>query len=201
MSPDVFRYRDEALRRKLKELREGRERRAKEMFRKLKELGIELSWERVLELADGGSIGRPHVARAMMEKGYISSMEEAFAKYIGRSGPAYVEREKLSPEEAAEIIRRAKGIPFIAHPAELGEDLLEELIDNLKRGGILGMEVYYNGYPPDTIERLRRIAERKGLPISGGSDFHGFDEGPKLGETPLPENCLKAFLELEKFAH
>ena len=191
-------HRSEFLKRRLKELREGRERRAREMLARLRKLGIELSWERVLELADGGSIGRPHVARAMKEMGYISSIEEAFTKYIGRNGPAYVEREKLSPEEAGEIIRRAGGIPFIAHPAELPDDVLKEIIERLKKGGELGMEVYYNGYPQDVVERLLFIAKREGLYISGGSDFHGFDEGPKLGETGIPEECLKDFLRLKR---
>ena len=100
----------------LERFRNSRQGRAQGMIAKLANLGIDIDWARVQELAGDGSIGRPHIARAMLEKGYITTFEEAFEKYIGHGGPAYVERDKMTPAEAVELILRSRGLPVLAHP-------------------------------------------------------------------------------------
>jgi len=145
-------YRNKELERALETLRNSREARARKMIAKLGELGIDVEWQRVKELAGGGSIGRPHIAQAMFERGYILSFQEAFIKYIGRQGPAYAERERLSPVEAVALVVKAGGLPVLAHPADIAD--LEELLIELKQAGLVGLEAYYNGYRRATIARL-----------------------------------------------
>jgi predicted metal-dependent phosphoesterase TrpH len=164
-------YHDQEFQKTLAGLRDGRIGRAKKMVEKLAALGVPVPWERVLELADGGSVGRPHIAQAMMEAGYISTPQEAFAKYIGRTGPAYAEREKLTPVEAVKLARQVQGQPVLAHPAEI-EDL-ERLLDEMKAAGLVGIEVYYASYDESTTARLAALARRFELVPCGGSDYHG----------------------------
>ena len=164
------------------------------MIARLAELGIELEWERIKELARGGSMGRPHIAQAILEQGYISSLQEAFNRYISRRGPAYVERERLTPVEAVELVVKARGLPVLAHPA--GIDGLEELLGQLKAAGLVGLEAYYNGYPRQTIDWLVDIAKRHGLITSGGSDFHGFGGGKEtpIGGVDVPSDCVEQLI-------
>ena len=180
----------------LRRLRRGRRKRARRMIAKLAELGIDVDWERVEELAAGGSMGRPHIAQAMLEQGHISSLQEAFNRYIGRRGPAYVEREKLTPVEAVEMVVRAKGLPVLAHPA--GIDGLEELLGQLKAAGLVGLEAYYDGYNRRIINELMDIAKRHGLIISGGSDFHGFGGSKEkpIGGVNIPSHCVEQLIAL-----
>ena len=180
----------------LRRLRRGRRKRARRMIAKLAELGIDVDWERVEELAAGGSMGRPHIAQAMLEQGHISSLQEAFNRYIGRRGPAYVEREKLTPVEAVEMVVRAKGLPVLAHPA--GIDGLEELLGQLKAAGLVGLEAYYDGYNRRIINELMDIAKRHGLIVSGGSDFHGFGGSKEkpIGGMNIPSHCVEQLIAL-----
>ncbi|GAI52800.1 unnamed protein product, partial [marine sediment metagenome] len=104
------------------------------MIAKLRNLGIHIEWQRVQEIADTGSFGRPHIAQAMLEKGYIASIKEAFTKYISRDGPAYVDREKMTPVEAVELILLAGGLPVLAHPLTIND--LETMIVELKAAGL-----------------------------------------------------------------
>jgi len=165
------------------------------MVEKLRRLGMEIMWERVAELAGEGAVGRPHVAQALLEKGYISSFQEAFDRYIGRNGPAYVERLKLTPVEAVEILARVGALTVLAHPSTLAN--LDELIRHLKAAGLVGIEVYYQDYDKATRDRLARIAERHGLLKVGGSDYHGLGGSRErmLGDIPFPDQEVDAFLE------
>jgi hypothetical protein len=140
-------------------------------------------------------VGRPHVAQALLEKGYISSFQEAFDRYIGRNGPAYVERLKLTPVEAVEILARVGALTVLAHPSTLSN--LDELIRELKAAGLVGMEVYYQDYDKATRGRLAKIAERYGLLKLGGSDYHGLGGSRErmLGDVPFPDQEIDAFLE------
>ena len=189
-------YRSQELRKELRRLRQARKRRARRIMAKLAQLGVEVSWERVTQLAAGGSMGRPHIAQAMLEQGYISSLQEAFIRYIGRRGPAYVERERMSPVEAVKLVVKARGLPVLAHPA--GIDGLEELIEQLKAAGLVGLEAYYNGYSQQTIDRLVDIAAKHGLITCGGSDFHGFGGGREIlvGGIEVPGDCLAQLVAL-----
>lgn len=189
-------YRDPELNHSLKELRNSRYERGRKMIAKLADIGIEIDWERVLELATGGTIGRPHIAQAMVERGYISSLHEAFAKYIGRNGPAYVERKKLTPVDAVKLILNAGGLPFLAHPADI--EYLEAFVNQLKKAGMAGLEVYYAKYSPSKIARLQALAKKYDLLASGGSDYHGLDNtiGTNIGSVNLPPKSVQQFISL-----
>ncbi|OGO07253.1 MAG: phosphatase, partial [Chloroflexi bacterium RBG_13_60_13] len=143
-------YVDAGLVDKLVELRDSRKIRARKMIAKLANLGVSVEWERVQEIAGSGSVGRPHVAQAIMEKGYVQSLKEAFIKYIGRDGPAYAEREKMTPQQVVELVVKVGGLAVLAHPADI-EDL-EDLIPRLQRVGLAGIEVYYNAYGKSTVQ-------------------------------------------------
>ncbi len=175
-------YTDPGVQERLARFREGRLDRARRMVEKLGELGIEIEWSRVQAIAGEGAVGRPHLALAMVEKGYIKEPREAFDAYIGRNGPAYVEREKLTPVQAVELIRDWGGAAVIAHPGWMSD--LDPTLEELKRAGLVGMEVYYAQYSPEQIGELAAVAANHGLLACGGSDYHG------LGNTgePLPGN-------------
>jgi len=164
-------YTSQELAETLVRFRDSRERRAQGMVTKLAGLGIQIDWQRVREIAGDGSIARPHIAQAMLEKGYISSIKEAFDKYITRDGPAYVGREKMTPADAVALIVRAQGLPVMAHPFTVPDP--EAMIIEMKAAGLVGLEAYYNGYTTDEINRLVRLADRHGLIATGGSDYHG----------------------------
>jgi predicted metal-dependent phosphoesterase TrpH len=155
-----------------------------------------VTWERVQEIAGEASVGRPHVAQALLEKRYISTIAEAFDRFIGRDGPAYAERDKMTPEQAIALIRGAGGIAFFAHPAYT--QAMESFLPSLKAAGLTGMEVYYRSYPPETVETLRQAAERYDLVPLGGSDYHGLgNEGDReVGDIPLPDEAVERFLTL-----
>lgn len=181
---------------RLAELRDARVGRARRILAKLAALGMPLSWERVRELAAGDSVGRPHIARAMVEKGYASSIEQAFALYIGSQGPAYVDRLRVSPGEAIALIRGALGVPVIAHPLQVSA-----IVPSLAEAGLQGIEIYYPGYSADEVRFLEELAGRYGLVRTGGSDFHGpCIAGGALGETTAPFAAVAA-LRARKPAH
>lgn len=163
-------YRDQEFQGYLMEFRRSREDRAEQMVARLMELGMPLEWKRVKQIAGEGAIGRPHIAHAMLEKGYISHLQEAFDQYLGRNGPAYVGRGKQTPEEAIRLVLKAKGIPVLAHPAQL--EGLDDILLRLKAVGLAGMEVHYAQYDATVIKVLAAAAERHGLLPCGGSDYH-----------------------------
>lgn len=189
-------YKSKELESSLNRLRHSREIRAKKIVDNLSSMGIGISWERVMELAGGGSVGRPHIAQAMFEGGHIPSLQEAFIKYIGRHGPAYAERERLSPEEAVKLVVLAGGLPVLAHPEDVDE--LESFLKSLKKVGLIGLETYYDGYHRDTVKKLAKIAERYGLITTGGSDFHGLGSSHEtpLGGAEVPIECAERLLKL-----
>jgi predicted metal-dependent phosphoesterase TrpH len=187
----------------LARIREGRVGRAKKMAQVLTDMGAPVRFERILEIAGEGSVGRPHVAQALLEAGHISSYAEAFSRFIGRDSPAYVERMKFSPAEACALIRRAGGLPVLAHPVhfdrwgkvrmrfdEAGH--LPAMLD----AGLAGLEVYYSGYDAITIELLLGTARRHGLLVTGGTDFHGIRPNePDLGGVYVPMKVVRKLKE------
>lgn len=186
------------LKQTLVKLRESRIERAQKMINKLRKMGIKIDFVRVQELAGNGSIGRPHIAQAMLEKGYINSFREAFMNYINRGGPAYVERDKVTPAEAIQLILRSGGLPVLAHP--LTFDNFEAIIAELKPAGLVGMEVYYNNYSSEQIKNLLRIAVKFSLIPTGGSDYHGLDsmnEAP-LGTVEVPLESAERLIALSR---
>jgi predicted metal-dependent phosphoesterase TrpH len=182
----------------LRRLREGRRGRGERMVERLREMGFDVTWEQVQRIAGEGAVGRPHVAQALHEKGYVATVKEAFDKYIARNGPAYVEREKLTPAEAVATIVRLGGVACLAHPRDL--EGLDDLLAELKAAGLAGMEVFYKDYGPEAVERLHAAARTFDLIPWGGSDYHGIfgQEEPFPGgmDSPLPDESIEALLRL-----
>ena len=189
-------YTDHEFQVTLGRLRNSRLNRAQGMVAKLKNLGIHIDWERVQEIAGTGSIGRPHIAQAMLERGYIASIKEAFAKYISREGPAYVEREKMTPVEAVELILKVNGLPVLAHPFTANNP--EMMIVELKAAGLIGIEAYYNGYTADEISRLVSLADKYSLIATGGSDYHGIEAANEtiIGGANVPMKSVEQLIAL-----
>ncbi|MGE5423605.1 MAG: PHP domain-containing protein [Ignavibacteriales bacterium] len=165
---------------KLAEIKSARLERAVKMVKRLNDMGIEITLLRVKELAKGDLLGRPHVAQAMVEKGYCFSIKETFDKYIGQGRPAYVPRYKFLPQEAIDIIKDSQGIAVLAHPGLIKNN---DLIARLVNMGIDGIEAYYPEHSEIQTEYFVNMAEERGLIVTGGSDFHGsiYDTKSKLG--------------------
>ncbi len=180
----------------LKRMRDTRQERALGMIDKLRDLDMPLEWRRVKEIAGTDAIGRPHIAQAMLEKGYITSLKEAFNKYIGFNGPAYVERTKVSPVEAVELIVRANGLPVFAHPLTVQDP--EAIVKQLEAKGLVGLEAYYNGYTQAQVSLLIGLAQKYGLIVTGGSDYHGLDESSEtiIGGIDVPMKSVERLLAL-----
>jgi predicted metal-dependent phosphoesterase TrpH len=170
-----FNGRYEPILKSLEELRLRREQRNPKIIRKLNELGFDITMEDVNKKADGVNVGRPHIARALMDKGYVGSIAEAFEKYLSAGKPAYFKKDKLTPEEGVALIARSGGTPVLAHPVYLdmaGRDL-EKLLPRLKAAGLRGIEAVYSENTEEQTAKLLKLAEANGLAVSGGSDFHG----------------------------
>jgi predicted metal-dependent phosphoesterase TrpH len=189
-------YTDREFRSSLETMRSSRVERARKMVENLSKLGIRLEWRRVQEIAGGGALGRPHIAQAMLEKGYISSLQDAFRNYIGHGGPAYVERDKLTPVEAVKLILKADGLPVLAHPLTAGD--VEETIVELKAVGLVGMEVYYASYSFEDLNPLLGLAYKHGLVATGGTDYHGIDETTEtmIGGADVPSRAAEQLIAL-----
>jgi predicted metal-dependent phosphoesterase TrpH len=194
----LYDYENRELQNHLVRLRDSRIERAKKMIVKLRGVGLKIDYERVEELAGGGSLGRPHIAQALLEKGYINNFREAFLKYIGRGAPAYVERDKITPVEAVQLIKKAGGIPVLAHP--LTTENYEELIQELISAGLMGLEAYYNNYTPEQVHDILTVAARNNLITTGGSDYHGLDSlnEPCLGSVEVPLEAATRLIALSR---
>ena len=201
---DFDKIEDPGLQAELQRFRAGRLERGRLMTEKLTALGKPISWQRVLEIAGEASVGRPHVAQALVEEGHVATITEAFDRYIGRDGPAYVEREKMTPEEAIRSLRRFGAAPILAHPSYIkGKDTpiaqLEGLLRDFQAAGLMGMEVYYKDYGDELIADLAALARKLDLMPLGGSDYHAL-KGPgerEPGDIPLPSSVARDFLEKE----
>lgn len=173
------------LRETVERLAQQRVERAREMLRKLSALGMPLEWK-ALERKYRGTVGRPHIARAMVHAGYVSRMQEAFDLYLGHDKPAYVPGERLSMEEALPLMRENGFVPVLAHPYELQlpEEQLLPLLDKWQAQGLMGVEVYHPSARSHGFEALDRMARRRGLLVTGGSDFHQEnDKHGRIGST------------------
>ena len=179
-------------------MRNARVERAQAMIARLAELGISIEWSRLCQIADGGSVGRPHLAQAMLEKGYITKLSDAFTGYLERGAPAYVERKKFSPEAAVELISQSKGLPVLAHPLYITD--LETMITRLLSIGLAGIEVYYKDYTEDEIKKLEEIAARYNLIATGGTDYHGLDDQEEvmMGGVDVPLSAVERLTALAR---
>jgi predicted metal-dependent phosphoesterase TrpH len=159
-----------------------------DMAARLEVLGLPIDIEEVLTEArthSSKSIGRPRLARAMIDAGYVATVREAFDKWLGQGRPAFVQRTGPSPEDVIAIVHRAEGIVSLAHP---GRTKLDTRIPALRDAGLDAIEVYHSDHDPEMVREYLAVAHRLGLLISGGSDFHGDPaEAIEPGSSTLPE--------------
>jgi len=180
---------DAALEERLRWLRENRGRRIELMVEKLNALGYAVDLAGVLEIAQGGALGRPHLAQALVDKGYVRTYDEAFDTLIAKGSPAYVARVGLDPFEAVALVRKHGGVPSLAHPGTVIG--LDDLLPKLVAGGLAGIEAYYGAHSPEMTARCLARAHDFDLVPTGGSDFHGRGEhGADLGGVFIPPETI-----------
>jgi predicted metal-dependent phosphoesterase TrpH len=178
-------------------IRAGRVGRAERMVARLRELGADVRFERVLELAGGGSVGRPHVARAMVEAGVVPDVAAAFSpEWIGTGGRAYVSKAAVTPVEAVRLIREAAGVAVLAHPSiHAGADSVPEpVIRAMAEAGMAGLEADHPDQPPEDRAHWRELAGELGLEATGSSDCHGASYGYRMGVCRTPEAVVERLL-------
>ncbi|MBE9065632.1 PHP domain-containing protein [Leptolyngbya cf. ectocarpi LEGE 11479] len=184
--PDPQKLRDP-----LEERIEGRHRRAQKMVDKLSELGYPID---LPSMPGNIAPGRPHVARAMLAAGYVTSQQEAFQRFIGDHGPAYVPYEKFTAAEGIALLKSCGAVPVWAHPYLFRGGIVEEVLPELVQAGLMGVEVYHPQHSISEERVLAELCEQYGLLMTGGSDYHGPQPKPKAGDTEL--NGLQLSLEL-----
>lgn len=169
------------------QLQAGRDDRNPRIIRKLNELNVAITMEEVEAEAGGDVVGRPHIAAVMLRKGYVSSIKQAFDKYLATGGLAYFDRDRPTPKRGIELIRQAGGLPVLAHPVQLrteNDAQLERTVKDLADLGLAGIEVIHSDHDDAWFEKCIRLAERFGLLRTGGSDFHGTNKKDiRLGEA------------------
>ncbi len=175
------------LRVRLERFQDERRQRAVRMLQRLNDLGATLDPDEVFDLAGPGVVGRPHVAGALLRAGYVASMDEAFKRFLGPQGAAYVPRPAFRPEEAIALIHEADGVSVLAHP---GSSMPDSMIERLVAAGLRGIEVWHPQHNAATMRRFRALASRLGLLETGGSDFHGHPRGADLGDLGVPAAVL-----------
>lgn len=186
---------DDVLRRALSDLAAARVRRITSMIEKLHDAGYAVDGEAILAQADEGSIGRPHVARALIDIGAVASINEAFERFLKPGRPGWIPREPFTPEQAVSLLVEHDIVPVLAHPFSTGD--IDAVLGRLIPLGLKGMEVWYGHYDQAQRETLRQIAESRGLVATGGSDFHGPDvrSDSDLGEAPVPYEVFERLVE------
>ena len=169
----------------LKELRKNRNERNPKIIQKLNELGIDITMDEVTAESMGHVLGRPHIAKALLKKGYVGSIREAFDRYLANGKPAYFKKDKMTPEQGIQEILKAGGVPVLAHPIHLRMDFskLDVLLGELTSAGLKGVEVYYVDNTPSETDKMKSLALKHHLVATGGSDFHGdFKKGIEIGK-------------------
>jgi hypothetical protein len=172
----------------LRAFRDSRVVRAEQIVAKLHALGVPITMDAVLAHAAGGAIGRPHVARALIDEGWARDSRDAFDRYLGAGKPAFVAKLRLSVAEAIELAHRAGGLAILAHPGPEGR---REPIERYAALGLDGVEVRHPGHSAEDVSRIGTLVDFLGLVPSGGSDWHGASDGPRvLGSMRVPAEWL-----------
>lgn len=191
-------WQDPLLNERLTQLRASRHQRNPQIIKKLQDLGLAITYDEVQQLAGTESVGRPHIARVLMAKGYVSSAKEAFDRYLANGGPAFVPRDLPEPATAIQWIREAHGVPVLAHPTWVPATgaALVTLCGELKAAGLGGIEAHYSTHKPKQTAEYLQLAQRLDLLVTGGSDFHGLtkpdiDVGTGRGDLKVPEKLLE----------
>lgn len=174
----------------LRELKLNRESRTEQIVKKLTDQGVSISMDDVRAQSDKGTLGRAHIARAMLKKGEVENIQVAFDKYIGRNGPAYVSKSALKVKDIISIITGVGGIPVLAHP---GISKVDKLIPGFAEEGLRGLEVFHSEHSSVDVSRYREMATNLGLIMTGGSDCHGFgsSKGLIIGSVYVPSNTAE----------
>jgi predicted metal-dependent phosphoesterase TrpH len=190
-------YQNTRLNEQLIRLRESRHRRNPQIIERLQAAGIDITYDEVRALAGTDAVGRPHIARVLMEKGVVSSAKEAFDQWLADGRPAYVQRELPTPAEAIHWIKEAKGLAVLAHPTwvKTTEGTLSDLVRTLKADGLDGVEVHYSTHTARQTRDYLALAKQQGLLVTGGSDFHGLTKpdievGIGKGSLHIPNSLL-----------
>ena len=176
----------------LAEQRAERRARVHRITDRLAELGMPIDPAEVFAIVKEGSPGRPHVAQVMVNHGYVASVREAFDRYLRSGGPANVPRRRLTPADAVAVIRRAGGVPVLAHPGLAGKD---EMIPDLVRAGLMGIEAYYSEHSPQQTRDYVQLCRDHGLIATGGSDYHGPESG-RANPPGTPYVPMSVYAEL-----
>jgi predicted metal-dependent phosphoesterase TrpH len=188
---------DGNLLRYLEMFRDARLKRGIKMVERLRDMGVEIEVDAVLEIAGEGAVGRPHIAAALLKNGCVATSEEAFRNYIGFNSPAYVPKYQLKPSEAFEVIANAGGIGAIAHP---GTSRRDDLFADFVANGMKAIEVYHPKHNEADIARYSRLADKFGLVATGGSDSHGARDGSlNLGCCTVPRSTIDRLLEARSY--
>ncbi len=189
---------DPTLLARLETLRESRHRRNPLIVERLRDLGVSLTYDEVRELAGTDAVGRPHIARLLMEKGHVKTAKEAFDRYLARGKAAYVARELPEPTEAIRWIRDAGGVAVLAHPLWVKRtgEALRKLCEKLKEAGLGGIEVHYSTHTPQQTSDFLNLARHLDLLVTGGSDYHGLTKpdievGTGRGNLTVPDKLLE----------
>lgn len=175
-------------------LRQARAQRNPEIVDNLQKLGVRITYDQVLEVAgavddESVIVGRPHIAQVLVDKGYVRSIHEAFARYIGEGAAAYARKDRLSAKQAIDAIRQAGGLAVLAHPVQLrglSHDELEMLVRRMRDIGLVGIETRHSDHSPADVNRLTGLAKRLDLITTGGSDYHGSRKSIRIGEPAVP---------------
>jgi len=190
-------WQDQELNQRLASLRESRHSRNPQIIERLRSLGLDVTYEEVQDLAGTDSVGRPHIARVLMDKQYVTSAKDAFDRYLAEGRPAFVSRELPKPEDAIAWINAAGGVAVLAHPtwAKVTGEGLNTLLKTLKADGLGGIEVHYSTHTKRQTREYLDLAKRLDLLITGGSDFHGITKpdievGTGRGGLKVSENLL-----------
>ena len=191
----LFDYKDRAFRNKLEDLRQNRIERIYKITDKLKGIGLNLEADKVFALSKLGTVGRMHIAMAMVNDGLVGSAAEAFSRFIGDKSPAYVCGFRFSPAEAIGLIRSVGGLAVLAHPYSVKDDILTQLIEI----GIDGLEIYYPEHSQSCINFYLNLAQKHNLLITGGSDYHGRAKPEvKIGSAKIPYSCVESLKQAKE---
>jgi predicted metal-dependent phosphoesterase TrpH len=185
---------------RLKYLQKARAERNPKIVERLNHLGIRVTYEEVVKVSGGGQVGRPHFAQLLFEKGYVKSIPEAFDRFLKKGALAYVDKFRFTSKEAIHFINEANGVAVLAHPNTLsmkGVSELENLLLRLIGEGLRGIEVYYPEHSALEVAQYKVLAERYGLLMTGGTDYHGIEKneldiGVGRGEMKLPYQMVEA---------
>jgi 3',5'-nucleoside bisphosphate phosphatase len=188
------------LKSKLDYLQKARAERNPKIIQNLNRLGVRVSYEEVVKVSGGGQVGRPHFAQVLMEKGYVRTFQEAFDRFLKKGAPAYVDKVRFKSKEAISFIREAGGIPVLAHPKTVAlnsPSSFERILRELMEEGLKGIEIFYPEHTPPEIAQFKGMAERYGLLMTGGTDYHGIEKealdiGVGRGEMKLPYTIVEA---------